>query len=76
MARQSTRYTKYHFTYGSTDTDTELHVSADASKMAYGVACYIRFEVNNRPKCSFVMSKSKLASVNKYKINIKIDSTT
>ena len=50
--------------YGSTNTDTELHVFADASKVAYGVVCYIRFKVNNRPKCSF-MSKSKLAPVNK-----------
>ena len=51
--------------YGSTNTDTELHVFADASKIAYGVACYIRFKANNRPKCSFIMSKSKLAPVNK-----------
>ena len=51
--------------YGSTNTDTELHVFADASKIAYGVACYIRFKVNKRPKCSFIMSKSKLAPVNK-----------
>ena len=51
--------------YGSTNTDTELHVFADASKIAYGVACYIRFKIKNRPKCSFIMSKSKLAPVNK-----------
>ena len=51
--------------YGSTDTDTELHVFADASKIAYGVACYIRFKVNSRPKCSFVMSESKLAPAHK-----------
>ena len=51
--------------YGSTNTDTELHVFADASKIAYGVACYIRFKANKRPKCSFIMSKSKLAPVNK-----------
>ena len=37
----------------------------DASKIAYGAACYIRFAVNNHPKCSFVMSKSKLAPMNK-----------
>ena len=51
--------------YGLTNTDTGLHVFADASKIAHGVACYIRFKVNNRPKCSFIMSKSKLALVNK-----------
>ena len=49
----------------STNTDTKLHVFADASKIAYGVACYIRFKVNNRPKCSFIMSKCKIAPVNK-----------
>ena len=51
--------------YGLTDTDTELHIFADVSKIAYGVACYIRFKINNKSKCSFVMSKSKLALVNK-----------
>ena len=51
--------------YGSTNTDIELHVFADGSKIAYGVACYIRFEVINQPKCSFAMPKSKLAPVNK-----------
>ena len=50
--------------YRSTDTDIELHVFADASKTGYYFACYIRFKVNNQPKCSF-MSKSKLAPVNK-----------
>ena len=49
--------------YGSTNTHTELHVFVDASKIAYDVACYIRFKVNNRRKCSFIMSK--LAPVNK-----------
>ena len=43
--------------YRSIDTDTELHVFADASKIAYSIACYIRFKVNNQPN-SFVMSKS------------------
>ena len=51
--------------YGSTDTGIELHVFADASKIAYGVGCYINFKVNNQPKCSFVVSKPKLAPVNK-----------
>ena len=51
--------------YGSTNTDTELNVFADASKIAYDVACCITFKVNNRLKCSFIMSKSKLAPVNK-----------
>ena len=47
----------------STDTDIELLIFADASKIAYGIPCYIK--VNNQPKCSFGMSKSKDASVNK-----------
>ena len=51
--------------YGSTNTDTELHLFADASKIEYGVACYIRFKVNNQQKCSFFMSKSKFVPVNK-----------
>ena len=55
--------------YRSMDTDIELQVFADASKIAYSVACYIRFTVNNHSKCSFVMSKSK-------SIEIKINSTT
>ena len=58
--------------YGPTDTDTELHVFADASKIAYGVACYIRFKVINRPKCSFFMSKSK-GIQNIHKRNLYVD---
>ena len=50
MARQSTRYKECHFrqTVGSTNTETELHVFADALKIAHGVASYIRFKVNNQ----------------------------
>ena len=43
----------------------DQRIFVDTSKIAYGVACYIRFKINNRPKCSFIMSKSKLAPVNK-----------
>ena len=44
--------------YRSTETDIDLHIFVDASK----IECYIRF---SQVKCSFVMSKSKLAPVNK-----------
>ena len=33
--------------YGSTNTDTKLHVFVDGSKIAYGAPCYIRFKTNN-----------------------------
>ena len=48
--------------YRSTETDIDLHIFVDASKIEYGITCYIRF---SQVKCSFVMSKSKLAPVNK-----------
>ena len=32
--------------YRTTDTGTELHVFADKSKIAYDIACYIRFKFN------------------------------
>ena len=51
--------------YGLMDNDTELDIFADASKIAYGVACYIRFKFNNQPECSFGYVKSKLVPVNK-----------
>ena len=48
--------------YRSIDTDTELHVFADASKIAYSIACYIRFKVNNQPNtvllCQNPLAKS------------------
>ena len=67
MNRQSTSHANITLDrwYGLTDTDIDLHVFTDASKIKYGLACYIRFKVSNRLKCSFVMSKSKLAPVNK-----------
>ena len=67
MNRQSTSHTNITLDrwYGLTDTDIDLHVFTDASKITYGLACYIRFKVNNQLKCSFVMSKSKLSPVKK-----------
>ena len=66
MTRESTRHNIFSDRwYGSTEFCIELHFFADASKIAYGVACYIRFKVTNQPKCSFAISKSKLAPVNK-----------
>ena len=49
--------------YVLTSTHIELHAFVDASKIAYGIACYIRFKVNNQPKWSFLILKPKLASV-------------
>ena len=46
--------------YGSTNTDTELNVFADASKIAYGVACYIRFKVKNRPNAVLLCQNPNL----------------
>ena len=46
--------------YRSRDTVTELHVFAYASKIAYGLASYSRFKVNNQPKCSFVLPNPNL----------------
>ena len=72
MNRQSTSHTNITLDrwYGLTDTDIDLHFFTDASKITYGLACYIRFKVNNQLKCSFVMSKCKLAPV--YKISKSI----
>ena len=67
MNRQSTIHTNITLDrwYGFTDTDIDLHVFTDASKITYGLACYIRVKVKSQLKCSFVMSKSKPAPVNK-----------
>ena len=50
--------------YGFSNTDIELHILVDASKIAYGPVCYLRHKSKNKINCSFVMSKSRLAPVN------------
>ena len=43
---------------------TELHLFADASEVAYGAACYIKFRyVNGTVKITFLLGKSRLAPI-------------
>ena len=43
-------------------TNTDLHVFADSSKLAYGAVAYFRAEVNGQICCNFISGKSRLIS--------------
>ena len=44
--------------------DIQLHVFWDASELAYGAVAYVKFEFElEKPPCSLVMSKSRLAPI-------------
>ena len=50
--------------YGFSNTDIELHILVNASKIAYGAVCYLRHKSKNKINCRFVMSKLRLTPVN------------
>ena len=52
--------------YGlNSSTDAELHIFTDASTLAYGAVTYFRYNEGNDTRCSFIMSKSRLAQSSK-----------
>ena len=50
--------------YGlNSSTDAELHIFTDASTFADGAVAYFRYNEGNDTRCSFIMSKSRLAPI-------------
>ena len=53
-----------HNPFGYLAKDIQLHVFCDTVESAYSAVVYLKFEFElKKPHCSFVMSKSRLASV-------------
>ena len=51
--------------YGlNNSTDAELHIFKDAPTYAYGAVAYFRYNEGNDTRCSFVIGKCRLASIN------------
>ena len=51
-----------HHTLGYRASDVQLHIFSDASEAASGTVAYLKFLFEiDKPHCSFVMSKTKLA---------------
>ena len=48
----------------------QLHIFADASKVAYGAVAFFRHVFESRVKCSFVLGKSRLAPLNLKSLSI------
>ena len=47
----------------NSNTDAELHIFTDESTFAYGAVAYFRYNEGNDTRCSFIMSKSRLAPI-------------
>ena len=47
----------------------ELHFFADASGHAYGAAAYLQLKSSHKFKCSFVISKSRIAAIKQKNIS-------
>ena len=56
--------------YLDKNNDTELLIFTDASASAYGAVGYFRCKYQSKFKCSFIMSKARLASMNEKQLNI------
>ena len=59
----------YGFHYHES-TNTDLHVFADSSKLAYGAVAYFRAEVNGQICCNFITGKSRLAPMKENALTI------
>ena len=53
-----------HHPSGYLDKDIQLHVFCGTSELAYGAVAYLKFEFElEKPHCSIVMSKNRLAPI-------------
>ena len=53
------------YKYTSSCDTVELHVFSDSSSISYGTVAYLRIATAENIYCSFVMSKSRLATIKK-----------
>ena len=56
--------------YLDKNNDTELHIFTDATAIAYGAVAYFRCKYQDKFKCSFIMSKARLAPINEKQLTI------
>ena len=56
--------------YLDKNNDTELHIFTDTSASAYGAIAYFRCKYQGKFKCSFIMSKARLAPMNEKQLTI------
>ena len=51
---------RHHISFSSSNS-AELHMFSDASEKAFGAVAYLRYEIDNDIKCSFLASKTRVA---------------
>ena len=56
--------------YLDKNNDTELHIFTNASASAYGAVAYFRCKYQGKFKCSFIMSKARLAPMNEKQLTL------